>query len=161
MKQSCLLYIIRLFIYHTEAESKPTLEKDVLQAQFKIMENRLWYIITWPAGILATIFGYWLVFKFNYWDQPWMLVKLGLTTLLWIYHIITHFIFKNLQKDIIKWTSTQLRAWNEVATLWMVTIVFVVTLKNGLDWVYGSVGFFLVGILLMLGIKIYKRLRKS
>ena len=56
-----LFYIIRLFIYHTEAEEKPESERKALQDQFKIMENRLWYIITWPAAILATVFGVWMV----------------------------------------------------------------------------------------------------
>jgi putative membrane protein len=156
-----LLYIIRLFIYHTEAESKPEIERLAIQGQLKIMENRLWNIITWPAGILATIFGYWLVIEFNYWNQPWMMVKLILTTLLWVYHIITHVIYRRLQNDSVSWTSTQLRIWNEVATLWLVTIVFVVILKGTLDWIYGTLGFFLIGIMLMLGIKIYKKLRKG
>ncbi|NCG30998.1 MAG: protoporphyrinogen IX oxidase, partial [Bacteroidetes bacterium] len=72
-----LFYIVRLFIYHTEAEDKPTTEKDILQAQFKIMEKRLWYIITWPAAILASIFGFWMVYELNLWSSMWMNVKLG------------------------------------------------------------------------------------
>jgi protoporphyrinogen IX oxidase len=156
-----LLYIIRLFIYQTEAEVKPAAEKKAVQSQLKIMANRLWTIITWPAAILATIFGYWMVYEFDYWNQPWMMVKLALTTLLWVYHIITHFIYKRLQNDIISWNSTQLRIWNEIATLWLVAIVFVVILKGTLNWIYGTLGFFLVGIVLMIGIRIYKRLRKD
>ena len=85
-----LFYIIRLFIYHTEAEDKLDGERKVLQNQFKIMENRLWFIIAWPAAILATIFGVWMVIDLNLWTQPWMMVKLGLTFLLWVYHLYTH-----------------------------------------------------------------------
>jgi len=156
-----LFYIVRLFIYHTEAEVKPEAERKALRAQFKIMENRLWYIITWPAGVLATVFGYWLLIDLNYWGQPWMMVKLGLTTLLWAYHLITHVLYKRLQNDRITWNSTQLRVWNEVATLWLVAIVFVVMLKGALDWVYATIGFFLVGMVLMIAIRMYKRLRSA
>jgi len=154
-----LFYIIRLFIYHTEAEDKPDGEKKVLQNQFKIMENRLWFIITWPAAILATIFGVWMVIDLNLWNQPWMMVKLGLTFLLWVYHLYTHRLYNRLQNDQIIWTSNQLRVWNEVATLWLVAIVFVVILKGTLNWIYGTIGFFLVGVVLMIAIKTYKRLR--
>jgi len=156
-----LLYIVRLFIYHTEAEVKPEAERKALQSQFKIMERRLWYGITWPAAILSTIFGYWLVYKFNYWNQPWIMVKLVLTALLLIYQVITHLHFLRLQKDVIGWNSLHFRIWNEVATLLLVAIVFVVVLKNSMDWLYGVVGFFLLGILLMLAIRIYKKLRKK
>lgn len=154
-----LFYIIRLFIYHTEAEVKPEIERNALRSQFKIMENRLWFIITWPAAILATLFGIWMVVDLNLWSQPWMMVKLGLTSLLWIYHLYTHKLYNRLQKDQIRWTSNQLRLWNEVATLWLVAIVFVVVLKGTLNWIYGTAGFFLVGIALMIAIKAYKRLR--
>ncbi len=156
-----LLYIVRLFIYHTEAEVKPEVERNALRDQFRIMEKRLWYGITWPAAILATIFGYWMVIRFNYWNQPWMMVKLALTTLLMVYQVITHIHFLRLQKDIIRWNSLHLRIWNEVATLLLVAIVFVVTLKNAMDWLYGVLGFLLLGVMLMLAIRIYKRLRKK
>jgi len=154
-----LFYIIRLFIYHTEAESKPEIERKALQDQFKIMENRLWFIITWPAAILATVFGVWMVVELNLWTQPWMMVKLGLTALLWIYHLYTHKLYLDYQGNQITWTSNKLRLWNEVATLWLVAIVFVVVLKGTLNWMYGTIGFFLVGIVLMIAIKAYKRIR--
>lgn len=154
-----LFYIIRLFIYHTEAEVKPEAERKALRNQFRIMEKRLWYVITWPAAILATGFGYWMLVELNYWSQPWMLVKMALVVLLWIYHLITHVLYKRLQADHITWNSTQLRVWNEVATLWLVSIVFVVVLKDSLDWVYATIGFFLVALGLFVAIRMYKRLR--
>jgi len=54
-----------------------------------------------------------------------------------------------------------LRIWNEVATLFLVSIIFIVVLKGQLNWIKGTIGFFAVGILLMLGIKLYKKLRKT
>ncbi|MEX2596909.1 MAG: CopD family protein [Salibacteraceae bacterium] len=155
-----LFYVVRLFIYHKESENKPEEQGRVLRAQFKIMERRLWYIITWPAAILATVFGYWMVIELNLWSQPWMMVKIGLTTLLWIYHLICQRLFLSFQNNGSKWGSTQLRVWNEVATLWLVSIVFVVVLKNELNWIYGTIGFFAVGVSLMIAIRIYNRLKK-
>jgi putative membrane protein len=65
-----------------------------------------------------------------------------------------------LVKGEHKLTSTKLRIWNEVATLFLVAIVFIVVLKSSLNWVYGTLGFFSVGLLLMLGIQFYKKWRK-
>lgn len=155
-----LFYIVRLFIYHTEASDKPGSECNVLQDQFKIMEKKLWYVITWPAAVLATVFGYLLVIELNLWNEPWMVVKLGLTSLLWVYHLVTHRIFMEYARDKVRWSSSQLRLWNELATLWLVSIVFVVILKGTMNWIYGTLGFFAVGVLLMLGIRMYKRLSK-
>lgn len=154
-----LFYIVRLFIYHTEANEKLPLERDVLQKQFIIMEWRLWNIITWPAAILTTVFGYYMVYSLDLWTSGWMMVKMGLTTALWAYHIMNHVLFKRLQDNKITWTSNQLRLWNELAAIFLVTIVFVVVLKNSLDWVYGTIGFFALGVVLIIAIRMYKRFR--
>jgi putative membrane protein len=57
-----LFYIVRLFVYQIEAAQKPSPEKEILQKQYKIMTYRLWYIITWPSAILASIFAFWMLF---------------------------------------------------------------------------------------------------
>ena len=51
-----LFYIPRLFVYQIEAFHKPSPDKEILGKQLKIMAKRLWFIITWPSAILATIF---------------------------------------------------------------------------------------------------------
>lgn len=155
-----LFYMVRLFIYHAEAGDRDASERSTLFGQFKIMERRLWQIITWPAAILSTIFGYWMVIELNLWSQGWMMLKLGLTTLLWVYHLANHWLYLRYQKDELVWSSTQLRLWNELATLWLVAIIFVVVLKGTLNWIYGTLGFFAVGVLLMIAVRTYKRLRK-
>ena len=66
---------------------------------------------------------------------------------------------KQLKKGIFNWKSNQLRLWNELATLVLVAVVFLVELQNNLDWIKGTLGFFGVAIGLMIGIKIYKRFR--
>ena len=159
-----LFYIVRLFIYHVEANEKPEAERNVLISQFKIMEKKLWYIITWPAMILTVVFGVWMLttpIGIGWLKTGWMHVKLLFVIILIVYHMISHKMFLNLQKDHVKYTSTKLRIWNEVATMLLVIIVFIVVMKNALNWLYGVFGFFSLGIALMLAIKWYKKLRKS
>jgi len=157
-----LFYIPRLFIYHIEAQTKPSPNKEILSEQFKLMSKRLWYIITWPSAILAILFAVWLLLiQPAYLKMPWMHVKLGFVVLLIIYHLKTHQIFKQLQGNTIKYTSRFMRIWNEISTLILFSVVFLVILKNELNWIYGVLGIFVLAILLMLGIKLYKRMREK
>ena len=157
-----LFYIPRIFIYHIEASLKSSPEKEILGTQLKLMSKRLWYIITWPSAILAILFGIWLLALAPYWfEQPWMHAKLGFVVLLIIYHLKTHLIFKELQKNQIKYTSNFMRIWNEGATLILFAVVFLVLLKSTLNMAYGMLGLVGLAILLMLGIKLYKRTRSE
>lgn len=156
-----LFYIVRLFIYHTEAQDKPELEKNILQAQFKIMEKRLWYGITWPSMILTYIFGFWLV-SYNpsyYFSEPWFFLKLVFVFALTLYHIQCHVMFKRLQNDIIRSTSFRLRIWNEVATVLLVAIVFTVITKSNKGFMWGIFGLLLFTAMLYFAIWLYKRSR--
>jgi|TARA_B110000046_G_scaffold74451_1_gene82454 putative membrane protein len=155
-----LFYVPRIFIYHIEATKKTATEKEILTAQLKLMAKRLWYIITWPSAILSIIFGSWLLVLAPYWlEQPWMHAKLGFVFLLVVYQIKTHFIFKELQADKIRYSSNFMRVWNEGATLILFAVVFLVLLKSTLNMAYGLLGLFGLAALLMLGIKLYKRIR--
>ena len=157
-----LFYIIRLFIYHTEAQSRDDVAKKILSDQFEIMEKRLWWIITTPAMILTIIFGTLMILGNPYlMKQGWMHIKLTFVLLLLIYHFGSQKMMFNMKKGIFKRKSNQLRLWNEVATLALVAIVFLVVMKDSLNWIKGTVGFFAVAIALMIGIKIYKRTRNK
>ncbi|MDA9970652.1 CopD family protein [Flavobacteriaceae bacterium] len=157
-----LFYIPRIFIYHIEAAKKASPEKEILGTQLKIMAKRLWYIITWPSAILAILFGTWLLVLAPHWfEQSWMHAKLGFVVLLIMYHIKTHLIFKQLQNDQINYTSNFMRIWNEGATLILFAVVFLVLLKSTLNMAYGMLGLVGLAILLMLGIKLYKRTRSE
>ena len=156
-----LFYIPRLFIYHIEARQKPQPDADILSELLKLMSKRLWYIITWPSAILATVFAVWLLILVPGWlEQSWMHVKLTFVALLFAYHIKNHFIFKQFQNDDIRWSSNGMRLWNEGATLILFAIVFLVILKSAINWIWGLVGLIGLGVILMLGIKLYKRIRK-
>ncbi len=157
-----LFYIVRLFVYQIEATEKPSPEKEILGNQLKIMASRLWNIITWPSMILALIFGILLIVITPFWlSQPWMQVKLGFVALLIFYHFKCHQIFKQLQKGEVKHSSNFMRLFNEAPTLILFSVVFLVILKDGVNWIYGTVGVILFAILLMMGYKIYKRIREN
>lgn len=157
-----LFYIPRLFVYQIEAQAMPEPEKSILLKQLKIMTSRLWFIITWPSAILAISFAVYLLFlRPVYLEQPWMQVKLGFVVLLIIYHIKSHFIQKELQNDVVKWTSNGMRIYNEGATLILFAVVFLVILKSAVNWVYGLVGLLVFAVILMLLFKLYKRIREK
>ncbi|MBK7137746.1 MAG: CopD family protein [Bacteroidetes bacterium] len=98
-----------------------------LLTQFKLMQRRLWYGITWPSSILTLVFGGWMFVLYqngNTEIQQWLSVKLIFVFLLYVYHFICHIIFKHQQADKFSISPQKLRIWNEVATLFLVGIVF-------------------------------------
>lgn len=156
-----LFYIPRLFIYQTEARAKQPDAREVLIAQFKIMSKRLWYIITWPACVLATLFAIWMLVLYpSYLQMPWMHVKLALVFILLVYHGSLHWLYRKLQNDIYPMTATQLRFYNELATLLLFAIVFTVVFKNTSSWYYGVLGILGLGVSLSVGVMLYKRSRE-
>ena len=154
-----LFYIVRLFIYHVEAAQRPGNEREILQTQYKIMEKRLWYGITWPSMILTLISGFWLAIPYldELGSYNWLMLKLAFVFGLVLYHLQCGKIFKQLQNDIVKYTSLKLRIWNEGATLLLVAIVFIIILRGNFDWKWGLGGLTLFGVLLLLAIKYYNK----
>ncbi len=156
-----LFYIVRLFIYHAEARGKQEPARSILEKQYKLMEWRLWYIITWPSAIITFVFGFWLVYEFNYWLQPWMHVKFAMVGGLFFYQLYCHKIFRKFQNDQETWGSTKLRIWNEVATLFLFGIVFVVVMKNSVTWIWGLGSLIMLSVVMMLAVKLYGKARKK
>ena len=162
-----LFYMPRLFIYNTEANEKPEAIKKALQEQFSIMMKRLWFGITWPSAILTLIFGLTVMVQSGWHKlilEPagnWLLVKLIFVLFLYIYFILEHRIFLQQIKGVFRYTSQQLRIWNEIATIFLVAIVMLVVVKQNMSVVWGLAGLILFVILLMSAIKIYKQIRKS
>lgn len=155
-----LFYMPRLFIYATEANTKPEPEKSILIEQFKIMQSKLWYIITWPSCIITMAFGIWLLIQSGFLSQSWMHIKLAFVFFLVCYHFSLHYIFKQQQEGIFSFTSTQLRIWNEVATIFLFAIVFLVVVKTNLSFLTGLMGLAILVILLLMGIRLYKLFRQ-
>jgi putative membrane protein len=157
-----LFYIVRLYIYFKEAEEKPEAAKSVLIPQYQLMIKRLWLIITWPSAVLATIFAIWLlVLNPTFMQMGWMHIKLSFVLLLFVYHFICHRMYLQSQQGKIGMSATKLRLWNEVATIILFACVFLVILKNSIGWIFGVLGIVGLSVLLMIGVKFYKKLRQK
>ena len=155
-----LFYIVRLFVYHIEANEKSETERVVLQRQFVLMEHKLWYYITTPAMVLTVLAGGGMLYiNPALLSANWMLVKLGFVVALLAYHFMCQRIMGQLKQGIFRWSSTQLRLWNEVATILLVAIVFTVVLKSSVDWIYGLGGLIVFAVVIMTAVKIIKRYR--
>jgi putative membrane protein len=154
-----LFYMVRLFVYYTETNTLSSPEKEILRNQYKLMQRRLWYGIAWPSAIITALMGTLLVIEYGT-IPSWLWIKLGFVAILYLYHFICHTIFKKQQNDLPSYSSQQMRLWNEVATVLLVGIIFVVELKNTISLFWGFLGLTIFTILILLGIKIYKNLRE-
>lgn len=157
-----LFYMPRLFIYHTEAKQKNPAEYQVLHTQFKLMENRLWWVITTPAMYITVISALLMLYLSpGLLSQGWMHIKLAFVAGLVLYHFKSQGIMYKLRDEQSTWTSMQLRLWNEIATIILFAIVFLVIFKSSIDWIYGLLGLVGLAVSLMLLIKLYKKYRKA
>jgi len=155
---SGLFYMVRLFIYNAEADQKPEPEKTILQQQFRTMIRRLWLGITWPSAILTLIFGPWMMILMG--SVPtWLWIKLCFVLGLYLYHFSLQHIFRQQMKGNFRYSSQQLRIWNEVATIFLVAIVMLVVVKQNMSWAWGLAGLFGFVIVLMSAVRIYKTVR--
>lgn len=120
-----LFYLPRLFVYHAEAKDKISLHR------FKIMERRLYYGITWPAALITTLLGLWLI-AFNagyYLRAGWMHAKLTFVLFLWVYHLACGHYLKLFAQDLNSKKAYFYRFFNEVPTLLLIGIVLLVVVK--------------------------------
>ncbi len=155
---SGLFYLVRLFIYFKEAENKDNNTKKILQDQFTLMTKRLLYFITWPAAFLTTFFGLVMIYINPFLlDASWMQVKLCFIFLLWLYTYSCQYFYNQMVIGKITINENRLRIWNELATIFLFTIIFIAILQNSISWLFISLGLIIITIILMFLIKIYKR----
>ncbi len=160
-----LFYMPRLFIYATEAGERPDMERELLRKQFAIMVKRLWYGITWPSAIITLVLGIWVLIEGG-WQNilftsagTWLLLKLGFVLLLYLYHFSLHRIVLQELKGDFRYTSQQLRIWNEVATILLIAIVMLVVVKQSISVVWGISGMVILIVTLFAAIFLYKKIR--
>jgi len=161
---SGLFYLGRLLVYHREAVDKIEPERTILKDQLSIMIRRLLYAITWPSAIITLLVGTYLLILFygrvGYLPN-WLIVKLGLIVLLYVYHYFIHRQSVEQCRDVFRFSSTQLRLLNEVPTLFLFAIVFFAVLKSSLDAVYAMVGSLVLILALTYGVLAYKKRRSG
>lgn len=157
---AALFYMVRLFIYTAEAQKKDEVAKPILTQQLLLMQRKLWYIIGWPAMAGTFVFGLWmLVENPNLLSLAWMWLKLILVVLLAFYHVICQRIYKQQSAGVFKLSSFRLRLFNELATVFLVAIVFLVIVKSTSGLLWGILGLVAFAGVLMLCVMLYKKAR--
>ena len=162
-----LLYLVRLFIYHAEAnESKPPEEAVILKKQYALMERRLYTIITnpamimtWIGGITMLTLGYFRADTPDYLSDGWLHVKLLLVVLLTGYNHYCKALMRKLANDTNTISSEKMRGLNEVPTLFLAAIVLLAVFKSLLNFGIAFAGLFAFGFSLFMGIRFYKKQR--
>jgi len=153
-----LFYIGRIFIYYKEAESREINERKILQKQFLLMAERVMSIIIWPSVFLASTFGSLMIYyNPGLLDVLWMKIKLLIVFLLIIYVIFCQYILSSMKKGVLNISEGKLRFFSEGATLFLIAIVSIASLKTQVSWIYFTIIFIVISISLSLLIKIYKK----
>ena len=121
-----LLYLPRIFVYHADASKSGELKQT-----FKLMEKRLYFYIMNPAMILSWIFGVLLIHSIGIEtiQQKWLIIKLVSVVILTLYHFFLLRCLRNFQFEVNQYSSKFYRIINEVPTLLLIIIIFVVIFK--------------------------------
>mgnify|MGYP006266303541 CR=1 FL=1 len=169
-----LFYLVRIFVYHAEAAGKPQPERDLLTAQYTLMEWRVYRIIcnpammiTWTAGLVMLGLGLFRSDVVNYLSAEagtpgWMHLKLLLVVLLTAYHLWCKRSIRRLEAGTSRLSDFQFRLLNEAPTLFLVAISFLAVYGNRglLHYGYLLIGLLLFAGLLYWGARAYKRRRQ-
>ena len=121
-----LLYLPRIFVYHAQNNSEIKTSE-----VFKVMEKKLFYYIMTPAMVLSWLFGLLLIHSigFEQLGQTWMLLKLVFVLILTLYHFYLGIILRQFKIDMNTHSHKFYRFINEIPTILLILIVFVVIFK--------------------------------
>jgi protoporphyrinogen IX oxidase len=119
---AALFYLPRLFVYHAQASDPLSIER------FKLMERRLLRGIMTPSAVLTLIFGLWLWLGFGF-SGNWLIAKLGLVLLLFVYHMVCARIVTEFRADRNRHSERWYRVFNEVPAVLLIAIVILVVVK--------------------------------
>ena len=153
-----LFYLVRLFIYHAEAGERAEPDRSILRTQLQAMQARLWKIITLPAMVITFAGGITMV-VLSWPVERWLHYKFVWLALLLVYNFVCGSILHRQAAGTSTWSSARLRIFNEVATLLMAAIVFLAVFRSSMSAIWGALGLLGLGIALMVGIRLYRRIR--
>ena len=120
-----LLYLPRIFVYHSEASHESQ------RKVFKVMERKLYNYIMMPAMLLSWLFGILLIHSLGFavFFELWMQIKIALVTVLTLYHFMLGKYLSDFAIDFNKKSSKFYRIINEIPTIILIVVVFVVVFK--------------------------------
>ncbi len=156
-----LFYLVRLFIYHVEAEALEEPLRGAFKEQYSLMERRLANIITTPGMVVAVAMAVGLLVAQPIWlKQGWMHAKLAVVLALMAYHWFCYRLMRQLREGSCRWSGRQLRALNELPTLMLVLVVMLVVFKG--QFPTGAATWFLVALVVAMAgsIQFYARWRR-
>ena len=156
-----LFYLVRLFIYHREAAELEQPLRAAFEQQYGVMERRLANIITTPGMVVAVAMAAGLLSVNPSWlHQSWMHAKLAVVLALLAYHAFCYRLMGQLQAGSCSWSGRQLRALNELPTLFLVVVVMLVVFKD--QFPTGAASWFLVALVVAMAasIQFYARWRR-
>jgi len=121
-----LLYLPRIYVYHAQNNSEK-----IISGVFKVMEKKLFFYIMTPAMILSWFFGLLLIHEigFDQLGQTWMILKLLFVVILTLYHFYLGRILNEFKTDLNKHSHKFYRFINEIPTILLILIIFVVVFK--------------------------------
>lgn len=157
---AALFYLPRLFVYHTECAEQNKIASEQIQAQLTLMMRRLWYMIALPAATLTLIFGA-LLFVQQTQIAEWLIVKLLFVAGLYSYHWYLGFLLKKISARKKTLSARQYRRLNEVPTLFLVVIIFLVVSKEISNSLKAMGIFFCIILILFLTLSIHKKKRNA
>ena len=151
-----LFYLGRLYVYHREADDRPEPERTTLKSQFSLMERRLYYGIAWPGLCISFVFGIALIIVSGF--PGWLHAKLAFAAVLVVYHLWCGHLRKLLLNENCSWNGTKFRLFNEIPTLLLFSIVFIVVFKSAISW--NALLLILAGLILVIGGAVHVRARR-
>lgn len=157
-----LFYLVRLFVYHAEAEQESEPARTILTKQYELMERRLYGIITTPGMILTVGMAIGLIStEPEIMKSRWLHIKLAFVLLLIGYHFICNSIMKKLAAGECQWTGQQFRALNEAPTILLVLIVLLAVFKDSLP--LDSTTWLVAGLIITMvaSIQLYAKKRRQ
>ena len=151
-----LFYLGRLYVYHREADDRPEPERTTLKSQFSLMERRLYYGIAWPGLCISVVFGIALILESGF--PGWLHAKLAFAAVLVVYHLWCGHLRKLMLNENCSWNGTKFRLFNEIPTLLLFSIVFIVVFKSAISW--NALLLILAGLILVIGGAVHLRARR-
>ncbi|MGE5656641.1 MAG: protoporphyrinogen oxidase HemJ [Actinomycetota bacterium] len=157
-----LFYLVRLYVYHAEANEQPEPAQTILKQQYQIMEKRLYHLITTPGMVLTVAMAIALLFtEPEVLKDTWLQIKLTFVAVLIGYHFYCGRLLKQLATNQCNWTGQQFRALNEGPTVLLVAIVLLAVFKNNLP--FDAAFWSILGLIVAMAvtIQLYAKKRKQ
>lgn len=155
-----LFYMFRLFVYYAEADQEELSASTVLKKQYRLMMRRLWYAISWPSAVLTLVFGTWmLILQPGYLSAGYMHIKLGFVLVLYAYQVLGQLELNRILKDGRHRSSQVYRYLNEVPTVILIAVVFLIVKRDAINWIWGVAGILGTAVLLAIAVRWYKLYR--